>query len=522
MAQKFMQVKVDRHDILAAKRETPQECRRTAHGRDPSSCPGSSAWWQPGRAVSLRRIPVLAVCAVFATLSGDVRAQEKTQITVQTARTRQVFEGLGAGAIFYEGHITSLAARNKNERQEQLYDDMFTRVPTRFLQLMIRETHEPQNDNNDPYTPAFEDKNFEYCKHTIQIAKAALKRQPEIQLYATLYTPPPWMKTNNDASGGGEARATIKPGMELELAEYVWAFLAHMQKNGVPIQYLSIANEPDWPHTQPGYFLTAEKNAALFKTVGEYLDKMAKKYPDVPRPKLVGPNTLSAPGAAKDYVPLLMKSAGKYLDVIGSHDYDPRGDRWGALRKLAGNKPVWVTEWCARKKDTSPGMIQSAMEYGVAMHEAFLGGANVFMAYDWVYPPRDSGEALIHVKWGEDYTLTKPYYLFRQWAEPLKPGMRLVEVGVTGRAADGVKPTAFIAPDSRTLVVHIVNAQDKDAPIALKLTGKFASATTADRNRTSATEDAMALPALTGIAGSFTDALPARSMVTYRYASPVK
>jgi O-glycosyl hydrolase len=314
-------------------------------------------FWCLGRAGRPDCILVLAVSAAVGLLANAVCAQDKTQITIQTTKPRQVFEGLGAGAIFFEGHITSLAARNKNEQQERLYDDMFARVPARYLQLMIREIHEPQNDNNDPYTPAFEDKNFEYCKHTIQIAKAALKRQPDIQLYATLYTPPPWMKTNNDASGGGEARATIKTGMELELAEYVWAFLAHMQKNGVPIQYLSIANEPDWPHTQPGYFLSAERHAALFKTVGEYLDKMAKKYPNVPRPKLVGPNTLSAPGAVKDYVPLLLKNAGQYLDVIGSHDYDPRGDRWGALRKLAGKKPLWVTEWCARKKDSSPGMI---------------------------------------------------------------------------------------------------------------------------------------------------------------------
>ena len=446
----------------------------------------------------------------------DVNAQDRVQITVQTARVRQVFEGLGAGAIFYEGHITSLAVRGKTDQQEQLYDDMFARVPQRFLQLMIREVHEPQNDNNDPYLPAFGEKNFEYCQHTLQIAKAALKRQPEIQFLATLYTPPAWMKTNNDVSGGGEARATIKNGLELELAEYAWAFLAHMQKNGVPIQYLSIANEPDWPHTQPGYFLSAEKNAALFKLVGDYLDKMAKKFPEVPRPKLVGPNTLSAPGAAKDYVPQLQKRAAKHLDVIGSHDYDPRGDRWGALRKLAGNKPVWLTEWCPRSKDASPGMIKSATEYGVAMHDAFAGGANVFLAYDWVYPPRDTGEALIHVNWGNDYVLTKPYHLFRQWAEPLKPGMRLVEVGVSGRGGEGVKPTAFISPDNRSLVIHVVNAQDKDSLIALKLTGKFAGATSAERSRTSATEDAVAASALAGVAGSFTDTLPTRSMVTYR------
>ena len=461
-----------------------------------------------------RRAAVFAVWILLVALTGDAQAQERIQITVQTTRMKQDFEGLGAGAIFYEGHITSLAARDKKEKQEQLYDDMFTRVPTQYLQLMIRETHEPKNDDDDPYTPAFEEKNFEYCKHTIEIAKAALKRQPKIQFYATLYTPPPWMKTNNDASGGGEARATLKPGMELELGEYVWAFLAHMQKNGVPVQYLSIANEPDWPHTQPGYFLTAEKNAALLKIVGEYLDKMAKKYPDVPRVKLVGPNTLSAPGAAKDYVPLALKSAAKYLDVIGSHDYDPRGDRWGGLRKLAGKRPMWLTEWCARKKDKSPGMIDSATEYGVAMHEAFAGGANVFMAYDWVYPPRESGEALIHVKWGEDYTLTKPYHLFRQWAEPLKPGMRVVEVGMAGRGVPGVKPTAFLAAEDSVLVVHIVNTSDKDAPMALKLTGKFSTATTAERTRTSATEDVKALPALAGTAGSFTDTLPARSMVT--------
>src|SRR5207248_11267081 len=97
---------------------------------------------------------------------------------------RQVFNGLGAGAIFYEGHITSLAERGRHERQEQLYDDMFARVPTRYLQLMIRETHEPLDNNPDPYKPAFDDKNFGYCRHTLQIARAALKRRPDIQFYA--------------------------------------------------------------------------------------------------------------------------------------------------------------------------------------------------------------------------------------------------------------------------------------------------------------------------------------------------
>lgn len=470
---------------------------------------------------------IWSICALLVLLCGLAEAQDTIRITVQTAKPRQVFEGLGAGAIFFEGHITSLAERNKTERQEQLYDDLFKHVPSRFLQLMIRETHEPQNDNGDPWTPAFDEKHFEYCKHTLAIAKAAQKRQPEMQFFATLYTPPPWMKTNNDASGGGEARATLKEGMELELAEYLWGFLAHMQRNGVPIHYLSIANEPDWPHTQPGYFLSADRHAALFKTVAEYLEKMSKQFPEVPRPKLVAPNTLSAPGAAKDYVPRVLKTAGKYVDVIGSHDYDPRGDRWGALKKLGGNRPLWLTEWCARSKDASPGMINSATEYGVAMHSAFQGGVNVWMAYDWVYPPRDSGEGLIHVDWGNDYRLTKPYFLFRQWAGPLTPGMRVVEVNVTAPVARGapqprVAPTAFLSRDSRMLVVHVVNPQDKDVPVALKLTGSFADTTSAARTRTSSREDCAPLAELLGVSGSFIDTLTARSLMTYHFDTPGK
>jgi O-glycosyl hydrolase len=39
-----------------------------------------------------------------------------------------------------------------------------------------------------------------------------------------MLTPPPWMKTNNDESGKG--KATLKPKLELEYAEYLWAFLA--------------------------------------------------------------------------------------------------------------------------------------------------------------------------------------------------------------------------------------------------------------------------------------------------------
>ena len=73
--------------------------------------------------------------------TNAAQSQDTVQIVVQPSRARQVYDGVGAGAIFYEGHITSLAARNKNERQEQLYDDMFATRPDALS---------PAHDPRDP------------------------------------------------------------------------------------------------------------------------------------------------------------------------------------------------------------------------------------------------------------------------------------------------------------------------------------------------------------------------------------
>ena len=189
---------------------------------------------------------------------------------------------------------------------------------------------------------------------------------------------------------------------------------------------------------------------------------MAVKFSDVPRALLVGPNTLSAPGAVKDYIPAIQRKAGKHLAVLGAHDYDMRGDRWGDMQKLARGRPVWMTEWCARDKDESPGQINSGLSYASAMTDAFNGGTNVWMAYDWVYPPRKGGEALIHVDWGNDYTLKKPYWVFRQWSALSKSGC--ASSRVPHRTRD--QSQSFYSA-KRTLIVHVANNTDTATSVQL-------------------------------------------------------
>ncbi len=452
------------------------------------------------------------------------RAADETQIIVHPEKIRQEFQGMGCGAIFYEAHMTSLGATGKTNEQEALNDAMFRDVNTDFLQLFIRHDHEPKNDNDDPYTPAFRDEDFGYCKHTLAICEAAKKRRPQMKLYAVLYTPPAWMKTNNDPGGGGQAKGTLKPGLELEAGEFIWAFLDFMRRHGQPIDFLSIANECDWPHTQPGYFMSPDRHAEVFAKIAGYLDEMARRHPETPRPKLVAPNNLSAVDCASKYLPPLLAMAGPQVDIVGCHDYDRRGHRWKAVAEKCGGRPLWETENCFNGHDGSPDLINSATEQWLAMTEAFNEGVNVWMAYDWVYPPRQGGEALIHLNWAKSFHETKIYHGFRQWCAPLEKGMRVVETEVTGKFASGiakpgVKASAFVSRDGKRLVIHIAAVQDRPAEISLIVGDAFANAVVR-RTRTSATENIAALLAAKMSEGRFAESLPPRGLETFELTVP--
>ena len=434
-----------------------------------------------------KRLTLFAGWILFL-LSMPLLAQKakssKVIISIDPDRPQQTFDGMGCGSIFYSGHLNSLAKRNKNDLQQQLYDDLFKEVPTKFLHVMIRPAFEPENDNDDPYVLEFAPEAFKKNADAEEVYREARKRRPDMEIYATLYTPPAWMKTNGEETAGGKSKATLKPGLELELGEYVWAYLRHMNEAGCPVQYLSISNEPDWTHTQPGYFLRPDEHAQLFRILVDYFDRMALQDPETPLPKLVVPNGISVINAAKRFWPALDAQSKSAVSVLGSHDYDrAKPDRWQLLREIAGERPVWCTEWCWNGKDYSPDLIQAANASWSVMCDGFNHGVNVWMTYDWVYPPRPGGEALVHVDWGKSYHRTKMYYAFRQWSRPLTPGMQVVHsevqapltnlVTATGGKQKtmeaSVKSAAFVDPETKRLVIHIVNVTEKPTDFELKI-----------------------------------------------------
>ena len=78
-------------------------------------------------------------------------------------------------------------------------------------------------------------------KYRIPFTKAALAMsQGKLQLFASPWSPPAWMKTNNKMIFGGK----LRPEDRQAWADYYIKFIQEYQKQGIPIWGLTVQNEP--------------------------------------------------------------------------------------------------------------------------------------------------------------------------------------------------------------------------------------------------------------------------------------
>jgi hypothetical protein len=206
--------------------------------------------------------------------------------------------------------------------------------PTRYLHLMIRPDHEPANDNDDPWTPAFNPANFKYLENTLAIAKAARQRQPKIELLATLTTPPAWMKTNGAESGGGAAKATLKPKARIGIRRIhlgipgpdgarrrAGEVCRHFQRAG-----LAPRSARMFLHARSARGIISNRRRLLRKNGHKVSRCPAGNHDRSKYPQRSGRQYQAISPPCSAALPNMSRSS-------RPHDYDPRGDRWGDMRR---------------------------------------------------------------------------------------------------------------------------------------------------------------------------------------------
>lgn len=196
--------------------------------------------------------------------------------------------------------------------------------------------------------------------YIIPALKEALKLNPWAQLIATPWTPPRFMKTN-DNFDNTDNDAGLLPSMYQSWANYFVKFLKAYAAAGVPVNAITPQNEPEQGTWYPGLNLPDQTEAGL---IAYYLK------PALERAKLKTRifgfdsswGNFAVNGGIPSYVSTLMDLAsGPDLTGIAFHCYDGSPDVMSELHSLVPRLQQWVTECTSQTNPTwEPGELEIA------------------------------------------------------------------------------------------------------------------------------------------------------------------
>ncbi|RIV19900.1 glucosylceramidase [Fibrisoma montanum] len=97
-------------------------------------------------------------------------------------------------------------------------------------------------------------------KYLIPVLKQILAINPAIKILGSPWSPPTWMKTNNNSKGG-----SLKPAYYDTYAQYFVKYIQSMKAEGIPIDAITIQNEPLHPGNNPSLLMLPEDQATFIK-----------------------------------------------------------------------------------------------------------------------------------------------------------------------------------------------------------------------------------------------------------------
>lgn len=295
---------------------------------------------------------------------GGTTTVVESEATVYINQTNQVIQGFGCATVFNPPNTTAL----NSEEFDRLFG--IDQVGLSLLRIRIA---------SDDSWRATE----------LSHAKAAIQRGARV--FASPWSPPARMKTNNNIVGG-----KLIPDSASAYAKYLNDFALYMQANGAPLYAVSVQNEPDWEPSYEGCVWTATEMRDFLKNQGAAISATRLMAPELVNNNQTYVNTiLSDNGAVAN------------LDLIGTHLYG------GGMVENATARTKGLEVWMTEHLDTLTTW-NANINTAIEIHDCFTK-AN-FNAYVWWYGKRFYG--LI----GQDGAITKRGYVVSQFARFIRPG----------------------------------------------------------------------------------------------------
>ncbi|XP_043259524.1 lysosomal acid glucosylceramidase-like [Colletes gigas] len=169
----------------------------------------------------------------------------ESTLTVDTTKRYQTIAGFGGALTDSAGlNIKKLSSAAQDQLLRSYYDPKtgsgynLARLPIGGSDFSTRPyTYDPYDNDTtlEHFNLAFEDHEYK-----IPFLQKALKLNPNLKLFGAVWSPPPWMKTNNKVNGAG----FLKKEYYQLYAEYILKFLKKYKEFGIDIAAVSTGNEP--------------------------------------------------------------------------------------------------------------------------------------------------------------------------------------------------------------------------------------------------------------------------------------
>ena len=255
-----------------------------------------------------------------------------------------------------------------------------------------------------------------------QVPTAALAQSLGAIVFASPWTPPPALKTNNNIVAGSLIDSSYAA-----YAAHLKGFADYMANSGVPLYAVSLQNEPDatvtyescsWNATQ---FLNFTKNNAA--AIGT---------------RVMMPESQNFVHGLSDST-LNDSSAASHVSIIGGHIYG--GGLGPYPLAVSKGKEVWMTEHLVLDT-TWAGVLGTGME----IHNCMNAGMN---AYVWWYLVRYYGPI------GDDGNVTKRGFAMSQFARFVRPGYHRIACSAVPQR--NVYVSSYKDPASSRVVIIVLN-----------------------------------------------------------------
>lgn len=310
-------------------------------------------------------------------------------------------------------------------------------------------------------------------KYRIPLIKKAIETAGgKLTLFVSPWSPPAFMKDNNDILHGG----VLLPEFAQSWANYYARFIKEYEKEGIPVWGLTIQNEPMAKQRWESCIYTPEAERDFLKNfLGPTLEKQGLGSKKV----IIWDHNRGDMLTKRANLVFSDPEVSKYAWGIGFHWYEtwnggtPKFESVAEVHKAFPDKNLIFTEGCIEKFDAAKFQFWgNAERYGLNMINDFNNGTVAWTDWNILLDqnggPNHVGNfcfAPIHADTTKDELIYTPmYYYIGHFSKFIRPGAKRV---IQRTSDKNLISTSFKNSDGKVITV-VMNQSDKEIVYTLK------------------------------------------------------